>query len=113
MPVAAGELRHKLTLHAREGVRGVGDPAPAIDLDHDIPAKITAVPLQFQMQERLMLGGQSKQTLYSITVRYRDDVATDLVWLEECCNQRVFEILTLIPDDRLIDLEMTCVVGDR
>lgn len=110
MAVAAGEYRHRLTLHAPEGTRGTGT---AQDLATSIPAKITAVPLQFQQQERLAAGGQNVQTLYAIVVRYREDVATDLHWIEECCTERVFQILSIIPDDKLSELEMTCIVGQR
>lgn len=113
MPVASGEMRHRLTLHAPEGTHGEGDPAPAVDVATDIPAKIQAVPLQFQQQERLAAGGQNVQTLYSVTVRYRDDVMTVFEWHEQCCSQRVFQILSKIEDDKLVDLEMTCVVGQR
>lgn len=113
MPVASGEMRHRLTLHAPEGTHGTGDPAPAVDLATSIPAKITAVPLQFQQQERLASGGQNVQTLYSIQVRYRDDVEHQFEWREECCTKRTFQILSSIPDDKLSELDMTCVVGQR
>jgi head-tail adaptor len=113
MPVASGEFRHRLTLHAPEGTSGTGDPAPAVDLAASIEAKIEAVPLQFQLQERLAAGGQNVQTLYSITVRYRDDVLQQYEWHEDCCMQRIFQILSIIPDDKLLELQMTCVVGQR
>lgn len=109
-PVASGELRHRVTLHAPEGTRGVGSPD---DLASGIPAKIMAVPLAFQQQERIAAGGARAQTLYSITIRYRDDVYEDLQLVEECCTQRTFHILSMIPDDQLQSLELTCVVGPR
>lgn len=113
MPVASGELRHRLTLHAPEGTFGTGDPAPAVDIATSIPAKIEAVPLQFQLQERIAAGGQNVQTLYLVVVRYREDVTQKFEWHEECCTERTFQILSIIPDDKLSFLEMTCVVGQR
>jgi head-tail adaptor len=109
-PIAAGELRHRVTLHAPEGTRDEGSPA---DLATGIPAKILAVPLQFQQAERLAAGGVRMQTLYTITMRYREDVAEDLQLVEECCTERTFHILSMIPDDQLTTLELTCVVGPR
>jgi head-tail adaptor len=111
--VASGVLTHRLTLHAPEGTYGTGDPAPAADIATSIPAKIDAVPLQFQLQERIAAGGQNVQTLYSIVVRYRSDVEQKYEWHEDCCTQRTFQILSIIPDDTLSWLEMTCVVGQR
>jgi hypothetical protein len=110
MPVASGELRHRLTLYAPEGTRGEGSPD---ELATGVAAKIEAVPLQFQQQERLNAGGPRTQTLYVVTTRYRDDVFEDLEWHEECCTLRQFRILQIIPDDTLSDLQMTCVIGPR
>lgn len=110
MPVASGEMRHRLTLFAPEGTRDQGSPE---DLATGIPAKITAVPLQFQQQERLAAGGLRTQTLYTVVIRYRDDVQEDLQLIEECCTARTFQILSIIPDDKLVDLELTCVVGPK
>lgn len=70
--VPSGELKHRLTLHAPEGTYGTGvagAPASAVDLATAIPAKVEAVPLQFQQQERLAAGGLSTQTLYAIKLR--------------------------------------------
>jgi head-tail adaptor len=110
VPVASGEMRHRLTLHAPEGTRDQGSPD---DLATGIPAKITALPLAFQQQERIAAGGVRAQTVYSIVMRYRDDVQEDLYLLEECCTERTFHILSIIPDDKLVDLELTCVVGPK
>lgn len=115
MAVGAGEMRHRLTLYAPEGTRGggvdeIGSPD---ELATGIPAKIEAMPLQFQQQERLAVGGPNRQTLYNITMRYRDDVAADLQLIEECCTERTFNILSIIPSDKMDWLELTCVVGER
>lgn len=112
MPVASGEMRHRLTLYAPEGTSNEFEGSPT-ELATAVPAKIQAVPLQFQQQERLAVGGVSSQTLYTITTRYRDDAREDLEWHEECCSQRVFRILSMIPDDKQIDMEYTCVTGRR
>ena len=110
MPVGAGELRHRLTLYAPEGTRDEGSPA---DLATGIPAKIAALAPQFQQRERLEAGGVVGQTLYAITLRYRDDVASDLRLLEECCTERIFHILNIVPSEKMDWLELTCVVGER
>jgi head-tail adaptor len=111
MPVAAGSLRHRVTLHAPAGTRGTGDPATASNLATGIPVKIESVPLQFQQQERIAAGGINSQTLYTITMRYRSDVAKDLVLVEECCTERTFQIVSMIPSDKLDWLDLTCVVA--
>ena len=110
MSVASGERSHRITLHAPEGTRGDGT---AQDLATAIPAKIGPVPLAFQQQERLAAGGQTRQTLYSINIRYRADVDSDLVLVEECHTQREFQILTMIPSDKMDEIDLTCVVGNR
>src|SRR5688572_12053857 len=108
MAVASGKMRHFLTLHAPQGTRGTGSPE---DLLTGIHASIDAVPLQFQQQERLAAGGLKGQTLYTIVIRYHEDVAGDLELLEECCTERTFRIVSMIPDDKLQFLELTCVEG--
>lgn len=110
MPVASGEMRHRVTLYAPQGTRDTGSPD---NLATGIPAKILALPPAFQQRERLEAGGVRAQTLYTITMRYRDDVQEDLQLIEECCMERTFHILSIVPDDRLIDLELTCVVGPK
>lgn len=108
MPVASGQMRHRLTLHAPAGTRGDGT---AVDLLSGLPAKIEAVPLQFQQQERLAAGGIQGQTLYNIAMRYHDEIAKDLELHEECCLQRTFQILQMIPSDKMDWLDLTCVVA--
>ena len=110
MPVASGEMRHRITIFAPDGTYSAGSPS---NLAEGIPAKITALPLAFQQQERLNAGGVRAQTVYSIVLRYRDDVTEDMELIEECCMERTFRILSMIPDDRLVNLELTCVVGPR
>jgi hypothetical protein len=108
MPVGSGQLRHRLTLHAPAGTRGDGT---AQNLRTGMPANIAAVPLQFQQQERLAAGGIQAQTLYNIDMRYDDAVAKDLQLIEECCTERTFQIVSMIPSDKMDWLELTCVVA--
>jgi head-tail adaptor len=107
---AASPLRahHRLTLHAPEGTRNSGSPA---DLASGVRAQITA--LTIQERERLGLGGLTSQTVYIIRMAYRSDVDTDLILVEECCSQRRFQIVNMVPSDRNERLEITAVVGDR
>jgi head-tail adaptor len=108
MPVASGQMRHRLTLYAPQGTRGDGTAA---NLLTGIPARIEAVPLQFQQQERLAAGGIQAQTLYNIQVRYHEDIAKDLELHEECCTQRTFQIVSMIPSDKLDWLDLTCLTA--
>lgn len=108
MPIASGQMRHYVTLYAPEGTRGAGSPD---ELATGIPAKIQALSPPFQQRERLAAGGQRTETLYLITMRYRDDVQPDLQLVEECCMERTFHILNMVPDDQLQWLELTCVVA--
>ena len=110
MSVASGEMRHRLTLHAPEGTRGAGSPD---DLETGIPAKIAALPPAFQQRERLAAGGPRAETLYLIQMRYSADVAEDLQLVEECCTERTFHILSIVADDKLEWLDVTCIVSQR
>jgi SPP1 family predicted phage head-tail adaptor len=110
VPLASGEMRHRVTLYAPEGTRDVGSPD---EIDTGIPAKIEALPPAFQQQERLAAGGVRAQTVYTVTIRYRDDVTEDLQLVEECCMERTFHILSIVPDDKLTEIAITCVVGPR
>lgn len=103
----AGDFSHRLTLFAPAGTREVMDT----NLATGVPARIQAMTAQ--QREQLAIGGIQGQTIYIVTIRYRNDVQSDLVPREECCTQRQFQILSLIPTDRREALEMTCVVGDR
>ena len=112
MPIGSGQMRHRLTIYAPEGTYGTGDPAPAANVATGIPAKIEAMPLQFQQQERLAAGGLARQTLYNITVRYREDIDAQFQLVEECCMERRFNIVAMIPSDKMDWLELTCLVAN-
>ena len=103
----AGDFSHRVTLFAPAGTLAVGDST----LDTEVRARIQAVTAQ--QREQLAIGGIQGQTIYIVTIRYRTDVQSDLVVVEECCTQRRFQILSIIPTDRREALELTCVVGDR
>ena len=95
MPVASGEMRHRVNLYAPEGTRNTGTAATVAS---SLPAKIMALPLAFQQQERINAGGVRAQTVYSITIRYRDDVTEDLQLIETCCMERLFKIVPGKPE---------------
>lgn len=108
MPVASGKMTHRLNIFAPAGTSAVA----AVNIASGIPAAIEALPLQFQQNERLALGGVQAQTVYTITVRYRDDVLKTYTLIEECHTERSFQILQIIPSDRMDWLELTCVVAE-
>lgn len=104
----AGDLRHTVTIQAPIGVL---DEAVAVNIASEVPAAIAVVPLAFQQRETLAGGGLRTQTLYNVTVRYRTDLLASYVVNEQCCTQRVFQILAIIPGDRRDITEMTCVTN--
>lgn len=106
-PLRAGDLRHYLTLEAPAGAIDV----EASDLETHVPAAITVVPVNFQNRENQQAGGLQTATAYTVTVRYRTDLVASYVWREECCTQRRFQILSIIPSDRRDAVDMTCVTA--
>lgn len=101
-------MRHVVTIQAPLGV--LSDTV-AVDVETSVPMAFVVVPLQFQPRESLAVGGLQTQTLYTATCRYREDVKPAYVLREECCTQRVFQILAIIPGDRRDSLDMTCVTN--
>ena len=112
MAVGSGQMRHRLTIYAPEGTYGVGDPAPAVNIATGIAAMIEAMPLQFQQQERLAAGGISRETLYNIEMRYRGDIDAQFQLVEECHTQRRFNIVAMIPSDKMDWLKVTAKVAN-
>lgn len=110
MPVSAGEMRHRVTIYAPAGTSDALSGSPG-ELATGLPAKILALPLQFQQQERLAVGGVRGQTVYNVWIRYRDDLQADFQLQEECCSERVFNIVAMIHDDKRQDWELTCVTA--
>lgn len=102
-----GELRHPMTIHALAGT----DAVAATDVATNVPMKITVVPLAFQQRELLDAGGLRTQTLYNIACRYRTDMKAAYVLVEQCCTQRTFQIVAIIPSERKDALDMTCVTN--
>ena len=102
----AGDLRHRMTITAPAGVLDENVP---VDVEASVPMKITVVPLPFQSRETLNLGGLQTQTLYAVTCRYRTDLKPSFVLVEQCCTQRTFQIMAIIPSDRQDAVDMTCV----
>lgn len=107
---SSGEMTHRVTLYAPEGAF---DVASAGDIATGIPAKIIAVPLEFQRREHIGAGGLQSTTAYTVMVRYREDIRTDHILIEECHTERRFHIVSIVPNERGDGLELTCIVGDR
>jgi len=103
-----GELRHTVTVVAPIGVL---DESESVTVDSDVPTRIEALPAQFQQREILATGGLRTQTLYTVGMRYRTDLRASYVLQENCCTQRLFQILAVVPSDRRDSIEMTCVTN--
>ncbi len=109
MPVGSGEMRHRVTIYAPEGTSNEFSGSPA-EIATGVAAKIESLPLQFQQAERIASGGQRSHVVYNLTMRYRDDIQQNFEIHEECCNQRNFQIVSMIQDDKMQWLELTCQV---
>ena len=103
-----GQLRHTVTIQAPIGV--LSETVP-VDVATSVPTKIEVVPLAFQQRENLAGGGLRTQTLYNVAMRYRTDLKASYVLVENCCTQRTFQIVAIIPSDRRDMTEMTCVTN--
>jgi hypothetical protein len=103
-----GSLRHRVTVQAPIGVL---DETQPVDVGTGVPMALEPLPLPFQRNEFLASGGLQTQTLYTATCRYREDIRTAYILREECCTQRVFQILSIIPGERQDSLGMTCVTN--
>lgn len=104
---AVGELKHAVTIQAPPRTLAV----TATDIETSVPMKIAAVPLAFQAREYRAAGGLQASTVYTVTCRYREDILQAYTLVEECCTQRTFQILAIIPSDRRDALDMTCVTN--
>lgn len=103
-----GSLSHRVTIEAPIGVL---DETVPVNVETSVPMAIAVLPAQFQARENLALGGLQTQTIYTVTARYREDMKPAYVLREECCTQRLFQILAIIPGDRRDVLDMTCVTN--
>lgn len=106
--VTAGDRKHEITIQAPIGVL---DESAAVTVEEGVRMAITVLPLPFQQREQLRIGGVGSQTLYTVTCTYRTDVQPSYVLLEQCCTQRTFQIVAIIPSDRRDVLAMTCVTN--
>ena len=107
MPASAGEMRHRVTIYAPEGTSDEYAGSPT-EIATAIPAKIAVLPLQFQQAERLAAGGARGFVVYNITIEYRDDMQANFEIHEECCNERTFHVVSMIQDDQMRWLDLTC-----
>ncbi len=104
----AGDLRHHVTITAPAGV--LNETLPVV-VESSIPMRITVLPPAFQARESLNLGGLQTQTIYTVSCRYRTDIKPAFVLVEQCCTQRTFQILSIVPSDRQDAVDMTCVTS--
>jgi hypothetical protein len=105
--LTAGELQHSVTIQAPAGVVAVA----AVDVETGVPAAISVTPPQFQSREALNVGGLQTATQYLVSLRYRTDVVASYVLLEDCCTQRRFQILSVVPSDRRDAVDLLCVTN--
>lgn len=106
-PLRASDLRHYVTVTAPAGT--VSEDVQ--DVETRVPASISVVPPNFQSRESFQAGGLQSQTVYTVTLRYRTDLRPDYVIREECCTERRFQILAIVPSDRKDAIDMTCVTA--
>lgn len=106
-PLRAGELSHRIGIVAPAGTRAVTEQDVAIGE----AAAISVLPPQFQARESLQAGGLQTATQHMVSVRYRDDLLPSDVIVEECCTQRRFQILSIVPSDRRDAIDMMCVMA--
>lgn len=106
-PLRASDLRHYVTISAPAGVLSA-DATVVVERE---PASIAVTPPNFQRNEALAAGGLQTQTLYTVSLRYRTDLRADYAIVEECCTERRFQILSIVPSDRRDAIDMTCVTA--
>lgn len=109
-PFSSGQMTHRVTIYKPENAF---DAAVAGNLDTGVPARIVALDPPFQRREEFAAGGLAGQTVYTIVIRYREDLRRDHQLREECCTERTFHIAAIQPSDRGDALICTCVVGER
>lgn len=102
----AGDLRHRVSIKS-------GQLEGGATIETGVPMAIAALPLAFQVREGLAAGGQQSATTYTVTCRYRTDITESMVLTEQCCTERTFQIVAIIPRDRLDALDMTCIESER
>lgn len=105
--VTVGDRSHALTIHAPAGTLAPTDST----VERGVPAAILGWPVASQPREFLQLGGVQSQTHYTVNVSYRTDIQPTFVLVEECCTQRRFQIVAIIPTDRRDGLDITCVTS--
>lgn len=103
----ASDLRHHtVTITAPAGTVEVDESTVA----SRVPAAITVTPPQFQVRGEQFGGGALQaSTEYTVSLRYRTDLAPSFVLVEECCTQRRFQILSIVPTDRRDAVDIRCV----
>lgn len=103
--LTSGELRHWMNIEAPIGVLHESEPVSIA----------TAVPMSVDEEtpvlEQQALGGLRTETHYKLRSRYRTDVKASYVLLEQCCTQRRFEVLAVVPGERRDEMRFRCVTN--
>lgn len=99
----AGDLRHRVTVHAPAGTKAVA----AVDVAPRVPAKIA--PLLPTGREALEDGGVQSQIGCIVTMRYRTDVQASYLLIEHCCTERRLQIQSITPSEDGRAIQMNCV----
>lgn len=100
--LTAGELRHRMTIHAPAGTKATA----AVDIARRVPAKIAA---RVVGAEGLAAGGVQSEAGETVSMRFRTDVQASYELVEHCCLQRRFQIVSIRPSDDGRAIEMACV----
>lgn len=101
----SGDLAERLTILAPAGTVADVDT----EIETEVPAGIWPLAPQFQAREFLGPGGGLQSaTVYLISVRYRTDIQSSWVLLEEGGLSRRFQILSRVPSEWRDALDMTC-----
>jgi head-tail adaptor len=103
----AGERKHQVTIQALPGMSAEADA----EIEAHVPAAISAWPISAQPRESLAAGGVQNATMYTVNISYRTDVSVSQQLVEECCTERQFQIVAIVPTDRRDALDLTCVTN--
>ncbi len=105
--VLAGDMSHTVTILAPAGTVAAAES----EIERRVAAAITPDMAAFQPKEVLAAGGLQTSTFYTVSVRYRTDVAPSYVLVEECCTRRRLQIVGVVPTDRRDAIDFRCVTA--
>ena len=104
----AGDLSHIVDVVAPVGVLS---ESVETSVASDVPTRIEVLAPPFQPTEGLATGGLRTDTRYALTMRYRTDIRASYVLREQCCTQRTFQIIVVIPSSKRDRLDLNCVTN--